>query len=113
MIDHYSFGNIVINGQTYNSDVIIYPDQVDSSWWRDQGHSLVPQDITRVIQRKPDILIIGCGSSGLLTIPESTRAYVQEQGIKLIDRPTEEACQEYNRLLKAKANIIAALHLTC
>lgn len=31
-IDHYSFGKIIINGKTYPSDVIIYPDSVDSSW---------------------------------------------------------------------------------
>jgi len=30
-IDSYSFGRIVIDGQVYTSDVIIYPDRVDAS----------------------------------------------------------------------------------
>ena len=39
-IDSYSFGRIVINGKTYTSDVIIFPDKVDASWWRKEGHLL-------------------------------------------------------------------------
>ena len=32
MIESYKFGEIVIDGTTYTSDVIIYPDNVDDKW---------------------------------------------------------------------------------
>jgi len=31
-ISDYRFGRIVIDGKTYTSDVIVYPDRVDPSW---------------------------------------------------------------------------------
>jgi len=45
MIEHYEFGHIVIRGKSYSSDVIIYPDHVDSDWWREEGHRLSPVDL--------------------------------------------------------------------
>jgi len=40
MIESYKFGEILIDGVTYTSDVIIYPDSVDFKWWRKEGHLL-------------------------------------------------------------------------
>jgi len=34
MIESYSFGQMVIDGQEYTSDLIIFPDRINSSWWR-------------------------------------------------------------------------------
>jgi hypothetical protein len=48
-IEKYSFGKMVINGKTYTQDLIIYPDSIEDSWWRKKGHSLVPEDIPRVL----------------------------------------------------------------
>jgi hypothetical protein len=32
-IESYHFGEIVIDGRRYSSDVIIYPDRVEGQWW--------------------------------------------------------------------------------
>ena len=45
MIDSYSFGEIVINGKRYTSDVIIFSDSVDDNWWRKSGHLLHKDDL--------------------------------------------------------------------
>ena len=60
-VEHYSFGKITIDGQTYTSDVIIYPERVDSSWWRKQGHNLQIEDMAGVIKAEPGVVIIGTG----------------------------------------------------
>ncbi|MHA1839475.1 MAG: hypothetical protein ACTSYO_05915 [Candidatus Ranarchaeia archaeon] len=39
MIDKYEFGCIVIRGQEYTSDVIVFPDRVIDGWWRKERHS--------------------------------------------------------------------------
>ena len=47
-IDSYQFGEIVISGKEYSSDVIIFPDRVIDNWWRETGHELCLEDITEV-----------------------------------------------------------------
>jgi len=112
MIESYSFGRIVVNGKEYTSDVIIYPDHVDGSWWRKEGHRLQVVDIKKAIEEKPEILIVGTGASGLMEVPKEVESYITSRGIKLVVDTTKEACDAYNRLSKL-GRAIAALHLTC
>ncbi len=111
-IEHYSFGKILIQGKQYNSDVIIYPDRVDASWWRKKGHELHIDDLKDVFDAKPEILVIGTGYLGLMKVPQKTIGYVETKGIKIYIERTSRAVDLYNRLHK-DSNVIAALHLTC
>ncbi len=111
-IEHYSFGKIVINGKTYTSDVIIYPGRVDGSWWRKEGHYLQTADLTDIITARPDVLIIGTGFSGVMTVPEETIRFAKSKGIEVRVERTEKAVELYNRIGKDRT-VIAALHLTC
>ena len=70
MIESYKFGEIVIDGTTYTSDVIIYPDNVNDKWWRKEGHLLQKDDLTDVIRYEPDIIIVGTGEPGLMKVPD-------------------------------------------
>ncbi|MBE0466287.1 MAG: hypothetical protein IBX71_03570 [Candidatus Desulforudis sp.] len=40
IINDYRFGQIVIDGEKYTSDVIILPECIIASWWRQDGHSV-------------------------------------------------------------------------
>ncbi|TET38897.1 MAG: hypothetical protein E3J72_01875 [Planctomycetota bacterium] len=111
-IDSYEFGRITIDRKTYTSDVIITPEGVAANWWRKEGHSLHPEDLNAVTAVKPEVLIVGCGASGILKVPDKTRQWISEKGIELIDLPTREACDRYNELSESK-NVAAGLHLTC
>jgi len=51
-IDSYQFGKIVIDGITYQQDIIIFANRVQPDWWRAQGHSLAPQDLESVVEAK-------------------------------------------------------------
>lgn len=112
MIDSYSFGEIVINGTKYTSDVIIYPDKVDDSWWRQRGHLLQKEDLKDVIEYNPKVLIVGTGDDGLMKVSDDTKQFLKSKGIEFISEKTEKACDIYNSL-KEKRNVVAALHLTC
>ena len=112
MIDSYDFGQIVIDGKRYNSDLIIFPDKVMDYWWRNEGHRLHIQDLKDVLEAKPEVLVVGTGYSGLLTIPPETRKHVESEGIEIIAQRTAEACKTFNRLVKSR-KVVAALHLTC
>lgn len=112
VIESYSFGSIVINGQKYSSDVIIFPERVKGSWWRKRGHSLCREDIGEALAERPDILIIGTGDSGLMQVPGELEEYINSQGIELMVKRTAEASRIYNELSSLR-KVVAALHLTC
>jgi len=112
-IDSYQFGEIVIDGVNYSSDVIILGDTVQSNWWRKEGHSLAVEDLKTVIAAKPSVLVVGCGASGLMKVPDQTRQVLQEHGIRLEALDSYKAVERFNKLSQAGANVTAALHLTC
>jgi len=112
-IDSYKFGEIVIDGVSYNSDLIILEGTVESGWWRKQGHSLAAEDLVSVIASRPSVLVAGCGASGLMQVPEQTRQLLQENGIELEALDTQKAVQRFNELAQAGADVAAAMHLTC
>ena len=113
MIEDYAFGRVAIGGTTYTSDVIIYPDHVDASWWRLEGHRLQPEDLADVFAAAPDVLVVGQGKPGLMRVPEATRQAVAERGIDLVVAKTPEACRRYNELVSKGKKVVAAFHLTC
>ena len=112
-ITDYQFGKIRIDGDTYTSDVILFPDKVDDHWWRQQGHRLQIEDLQNVIDYQPEALVIGTGYFGRMTVPKETQLFLQDHGIKLTFAPTSKAIKEFNELQKTCAKIVAALHLTC
>ncbi|MFZ3137930.1 MAG: MTH938/NDUFAF3 family protein [Thermodesulfovibrionales bacterium] len=111
-IEHYSFGKITIEGMTYTSDVIIYPEKVNASWWRKEGHNLQVVDLMDVIDANPQILVIGTGATGLMRVPKDTISHLQSKGIEVHVARTGEAVEIFNKLQKDKI-VIAAFHLTC
>ena len=112
MIESYDFGRIVIDGRTFGSDLVIYPDRIDGNWWRREGHTLSVDDVKEIVEAKPDILIVGTGYSGMMKIHTQTEQYLSSSGIRLITAKTEEACKTYNNLSKSR-RVVAAFHLTC
>ena len=112
-IDSYQFGKIVIDGVNYSSDCLIFGDTVQSNWWRKQGHSLAAEDLQAVIAAKPSVLIVGCGASALMKVPEETRQALQEHNIQTEALDTHKAVERFNELSQAGVNVAASLHLTC
>ncbi len=111
-VDRYRFGEIVVDGRQYSTDVIIYPDHVEDRWWREKGHSLSLRDVQPMLQTPPEVLVIGQGSIGRMAVPAETRRRLQAAGIEVIAEPTAQACETYNRL-RGNRRVVAALHLTC
>lgn len=111
-IQGYRFGSVTIEGETFQSDVIIYPDKVDSSWWRKEGHRLAVEDLRDALGAKPEILIVGKGAYGLMSVPPDTQEHIESLGIRLIAANTKEACDAHNELSEM-SRVVTCLHLTC
>ena len=109
----YHFGTIEIDGRTYTSDVIITPERVLDSWWRHKGHRLAAADLIDIVAARPDVLVIGTGYLGRMSVSDEARQHLQAHGIEVHESPTREAVQEFNRLQQTHQRVVGALHLTC
>ncbi len=112
IIDSYQFGLIVVNGESYTSDVLIFADRVKDNWRRRTSHQLHLDELSEALAEMPEVLVIGTGASGLMTVLPEVRQSLEALGIKIIAEPTDEACNTYNRLCQSQ-KVVAALHLTC
>ena len=112
MIDSYSFGNIIIDNKKFTKDLIIFPDHINSNWRRKTGHFLTEDDISEILDYKPEVLIIGTGASGLMKVDDKLKDKLKSLEIDYIIIKTSEAVLEYNEIYKEK-KVVAALHLTC
>lgn len=112
-IDENRFGHIDIEGHGYNADVIIFPGHVQERWWRQQGHRLARDDLEPVLAEKPEVLVVGTGYYGRMQVPDETLDVLRSAGIDVRVEKTSSAVEEFNRLQRECARIVAALHLTC
>ncbi|MCK5544078.1 MAG: Mth938-like domain-containing protein [Desulfobulbaceae bacterium] len=113
MIDNYSFGKMVIDGQVYTSDLKIVKGSVSSGWWRKSGHSVSVDDVIDILAAKPDTLVLGKGSPGLMKSESALRKSLKANGIELIEQPTSKAVRTFNRLVEQGKDVAAGFHLTC
>lgn len=111
-IKKYFFGRIEIDDNVYTSDVIITPEGVISGWWRKEGHRLCKEDIKDVLDRSPEVIIIGTGAYGIMKVPKDLIDELKKQGIEVEVLRTGNAVKLYNQL-KDKKRVFACLHLTC
>jgi hypothetical protein len=110
-IRDYRFGEVVIDGEAHARDVIVLPSRVVANWWRNEGHSLVLDDLEDVIDELPGILIIGCGASSQMRPDPKTLQALRNRGIEVEVLSTPEAVRRFAECDPEQS--AAALHLTC
>jgi hypothetical protein len=121
MIEGYRFGFMRVAGQDHGKDLIVFgpgvageEEKVEGDWWRLEGHSLSPSDLTSVKENAPEVLVIGPGAFGRMVVPEGTLAWLEKLEIEtVVCATTKEAMKRYNELVKQGAKVAAAVHLTC
>lgn len=111
MIDSYRFGEFVVDGKTYKSNIILIGKTVKPARHL-PGHELKIDDFIPLIDSKPEYIIIGTGASGVMEVPNEIIEFIEKHGIKTIIENTGQACQTYNAMLK-QCKIAAFLHNTC
>ncbi|MCP4536375.1 MAG: hypothetical protein GY832_04440 [Chloroflexi bacterium] len=111
-IQDYQFGRMVVDGNQHAQDLILLPDQVIANWWRKTGHKLDIEDLQKVLDTAPEVLVVGTGAHGMMDVPPETRQAVETAGIELQAAPTGEAWQMYNDL-REQRRTVGAFHLTC
>lgn len=113
MIEKYSFGTITILGKRYTSDLKIINGHVKSDWWRKSGHTVEIDDVSDILNAKPEFLVIGTGSSGLMKLGNNLKQHLLSYDIHIIEEPTSTAIQTFNQMHADGKNVAAGFHLTC
>ncbi len=114
IIDGYSFGRMTIGGREFTSDLILHPDgHIQDNWLRAQGHSLLPGDITTVLDAAPEKLVIGTGASGMMRVSDIVVELCRDRGIEVEVCRTAVAIKRFNEAAEAGTVVAACFHLTC
>ena len=74
------------------------------------AHKIGPEELEKVCQGRPDVLIIGSGEGGLAELTKEGQEFLRERGVSVRVIPGPAAAEEYNRTTGRKA---ALFHVTC
>ena len=116
-IDSVSFGEIVVGGETFTTDVHIRADGTARKRGKKAvkklygtSHKIGPEELDGACQGHPAMLIIGTGHSGGAELTPEGAEFLQARHIAVKALATPEAVKAYNRAKGLKAAII---HVTC
>ncbi len=112
-IQNYNFGNIEVDGKRYDGDIKILDGKVISDWWRKEGHVLDVSDIEDILAEAPEVLVVGTGLPGNMRVNAGLKKHLEDLGITLIEEPTKQAVEKFNKLSKSGKKTAGAFHLTC
>lgn len=112
-IDSYDFGEIVIDGEYIDSDVVILRDKVVRDWRRLEGHRLQLPDVRDYLLEDADVIIIGTGYYGAMRVDEEVIKEFEKRGRRVIVGRTSNIIRIYNDFVSRGLRVIAFLHLTC
>jgi polyphosphate kinase 2 (PPK2 family) len=112
MIERFEYGSLEIDGQAYDSDVIVFPDGTVERFSPKGEHRLRRRDVDKVIQSEPEVLVIGLGTVGNLEVRPKVERQLRDAGIEVLAFKTGKALATY-RELRGQRRMAAILHITC
>ena len=114
-IESFSFAAIVIDGATYEHDIVIDGEDVRkrkkkrSRKFRD-AHGHTPLSTEEPIPWKCQRLIVGTGAHGALPVMDDVKREAKRRGVELLIEPTDRAVAEFQAHPQGTN---AILHVTC
>jgi len=112
-IIEYRFGHLSTETEHFTRDVVLGPENVYPYWWRKEGHTLNWEDLREFVEREqPDVVVIGRGKFGMVSVRNEVRRQLAERGIELLAERTDKAVRIFNEL-QEKRKVLGAFHLTC
>ncbi len=113
IVDHYDFGEIIVNGVVYEHDLIITPSGVRPDWWRVEGHRLQLTDVKDVIDINVDVVVIGTGYDGRMVVDDDVIEAFRKRGAEVYVLKSRQAVKKYNEEVENGKKALLLIHLTC
>ena len=107
-IDSVGFGEIIIDGKTHFSDVILF--------WNGEieyipkSHELEFDDFMSLTEFKPTAVIVGTAENEIFIISKEVRAMAKRLKILLYIEPSTEAAEIFNAFMAEGEKPIAVIH---
>ncbi|MDI6826279.1 MAG: MTH938/NDUFAF3 family protein [Candidatus Aenigmarchaeota archaeon] len=112
-IDSYEFGSIKIDGKTYHEDVIVSWDGEVREVRTAIRHVFGLPELQKVMEKKPELVIVGTGASGLCSVSDEIKKEVEMKGFKFMELVSKEAIKKFNEAVRQRKRVSAFVHLTC
>ena len=110
-VEFVKFGELMVDGKIYYSDMIV--------WWDgerefvEKSHILGRDVFSMLLRKKPDMIVVGTGESGILKVSGEVREMSREKGIKIFEDVSSKAVDIFNGLVKDGKRVAALVHTTC
>jgi hypothetical protein len=116
-IDGTSFGDITIDGRTYDHDVIIRLDgdivkrkKKLSKKFYGTSHVVSKDEAEFVFEKGSRLLVLGSGQQGNVRLSPEAEAWLAKKRCKVVIQSTPEALRAFN---EARGKKIGLFHVTC
>lgn len=109
-IDKADFGEIVIDGKSYYSDVFI--SAKGAVEYKTKSHVIGASDVVVLLKDCPDCIVIGAGMEGSVGIEPEVEQILEDKGIKLFADKTPNAAEIFNGLVADGKKVAGIFHLT-
>jgi hypothetical protein len=116
-IDRTRFGSVTIDGKVYEHDVLIrLGGELEkrkkklSKAVHGTSHIISLAEARHIYQKGAELLLIGAGQSGTVTLSEEAAAYFKRHRCQVRLLPTPEVIPAWNQ---AEGPVIGLVHVTC
>ena len=110
-IEFVKFGEIMVDGKVYYSDMVV--------WWDGEkefvtkSHILDMKIFSRLLRKNPDMIVVGTGQQGCVSVSDDVREVAREKGIKIFEETSAKAADIFNGMVATGKNVVAFIHTTC
>lgn len=122
-IEDTSFGEIIVDGEKYDHDIVITPNQIErrKKWITKNkhgtSHKFTREEMEEYLENLEvediEIAVIGTGQYGKLGLLKETEELLEEKEIEAIERKTPEAIEFFNDNEKPRERKLGIFHVTC
>jgi hypothetical protein len=109
-IDSTKFGEIVIDGKTHYSDVIVFWDGTIN--YREKDRIIDEEELSIVMEKKINILVVGTGQHGVMSLSGQARMLAVERKIKVFELQSPYAIDIFNGFASSGRKVAAIIHTT-
>ena len=116
-IDSATFGTIVVNGRSYQRDIVISLDGKVSKRKKrlskqvfGTSHVISQAEAEYIYEQGTPGLVIGAGHSGMVILSNEADDFFRTRNCRVILLPTPQAVDTWNSL---QENYIGLFHITC
>jgi len=111
------WGYIEVDGLGRFRDARLWPGGGRAWDWRETGTDhdvgIQPADVSELLEHDPDVVVLGCGRQGRLTVRDETLTVLRQRGVDVVCEQTAAAITAYNALAADDRRVAALLHTTC